>query len=184
MGVLLLILLQNNAISQWSNCLSQAFVHRSTVCWKAYFFPPITPHALKLSPPYPCSSQASASSEATYHCRATEYFGVAASECHPRVHSHRQSPTHHFLEPGRQQVYWRLQYKSVGERQPHHHRHQAPARRSLYVQSHHSWHAKLYGRFSKYHRIRYRYVLVCIYMFIFVLIVHSSQKFFSLMIFL
>lgn len=101
-----------------------------------------------------CSPQPPASPEATHHHRTTEHFSDTAPECHPGVHGHRQSQTHHLLEQSRQQVYWRLQHQSVGKRQPHYHGHQAPAWRSLYVQSHHTRHAKLYCSFSQRHSVR------------------------------
>lgn len=60
---------------------------------------------LKLSPLPLCSPQPPASPEAAHHFWATEHFGVTAPECYSGVHGHRQSPTHHLLEPSGQQVY-------------------------------------------------------------------------------
>lgn len=118
----------------------------TVVCWKAYTVVHNTctkPVSYSLH-----SAQTPGSSETSYHRRTAEHFGVTAPNCHPGMHGHRQSPTHHLLEPRRQQAYWCLQHQSAGERQPHYHRHQAAARRSLFVPSHHSWHTQLYHGFS------------------------------------
>lgn len=61
------------------------------------------------------SSQSTASPETSHHRWTTERFNVTAPDCHPGMHGHRKSPTHHLLEPCRQQVYWRLQHQSVGK---------------------------------------------------------------------
>lgn len=100
------------------------------------------------------SSQASASPAAAHHRWAAEHLGILASERHPGVHGHRQPQTHRLLEPSRRQVDRCLQHQSVGKWQSHHHGHQAPARRSLFVPGHHSWHAKLYRGLGERHRVR------------------------------